>query len=537
MSGDIFELLGGIGLFLLGMHLMTDALRRLAGRKAREVMARFTRRPVSGAVTGALATVAVQSSSATMITTVGFVGAGLLSFPQALGILYGAGIGTTVTGWLILLVGFKLQLTVAAFPVLFAAALIRVLGAERWARPAMMAAGLSLVFLGIDMMQSGLAPYEARLTPESFAQATLAGRLQLVAIGVLVTLITQSSSAGVAGVLVLLSGQALTFEQAAALVIGMHIGTTFTPLLASIGGSVAVRQTALANVVYHVLSGMFGLVLIDTTARLVVAPLLAGDAQLGLVVFHTGFNLVGAAVMLPLTARFARAVTRLVPETAAARASARLDGQLLEAPDAAIDMTAAVLRDLGDDLFAALARGMHGDRQLADLARSRDALLAELELVEDYLSRVRVQERHPEQMLRFDALWHQLDHLRRLHFRAGQGARLRTALSEARLFRAAALFRATLERHAHSKEEARRNADRLGRLGQRLARMEARTRSATRRHPPHVIGLTSAELFRLTDALRWMRRSTHHAQRIITYQIQAVETHSERPAQPGGTVR
>lgn len=532
MSGDILELLGGIGLFLLGMHLMTDALRRIAGRQAREIMARFTRRPLSGAVTGTMATVAVQSSSATMITTVGFVGAGLLSFPQALGILYGAGIGTTVTGWLILLVGFKLQLTVAAFPVLFAAALIRVLAAERWARPAMMAAGLSLVFLGIGMMQSGLAPYEARLTPDSFAQATLAGRLQLVAIGVLVTLITQSSSAGVAGLLVLLAGQALTFEQAAALVIGMHIGTTFTPLLASVGGSVAVRQTALANVVYHVLSGVFGLVLIDATARLVVGPVLAGDAQLGLVVFHTGFNLAGAAVMLPLTGRFARLITRLVPEVATARASARLDRQLLEAPDAAIDMTAAVLRDLGDDLFAALSRGLRGDRELAELARSRDTLLTELERVEDFLSRVRIHERQPEQVLRFDALWHQLDHLRRLHFRAGQGARLRTAMNEARLARAVILFRVILERHAMRQADARRNCERLTRLEHRLARMEARMRGLTRRHPPHVVGLTSAELFRLTDALRWMRRSTHHVQRILSYQMQAIETRSDAAATP-----
>src|SRR5690606_6814484 len=127
MTGATITLLGGIGLFLFGMQTMTEALRQVASARAREVLARFTRTPLSGAVTGALTTLVVQSSTATTITTVGFVGAGLLSFQQALGVIFGASLGTTGTGWLILLLGVRLDIGAAALPALFLAAMLRAL--------------------------------------------------------------------------------------------------------------------------------------------------------------------------------------------------------------------------------------------------------------------------------------------------------------------------------------------------------------------------------------------------------------------------
>ena len=153
MDAGILTLLGGIGLFLFGMHSMTGALRGLAAGAVRTGLARFTRTPLSGTLTGAVATATIQSSSATMVTVVGFVGAGLLTFPQALGVIFGAGIGTTFTGWMVLFLGFRLPLSAAALPALFFASLAVLLAGGQVARVAQAVAGLALVFIGLDFMQ------------------------------------------------------------------------------------------------------------------------------------------------------------------------------------------------------------------------------------------------------------------------------------------------------------------------------------------------------------------------------------------------
>lgn len=520
MTNTLITLLGGIGLFLLGMHLMTDALKHLASRKARQSLARFTQRPLYGSVTGALTTAAVQSSTATMVTTVGFVGAGLMTFQQALGILYGASIGTTITGWIVLLAGFRLQLTVAAMPLLFLAVVVRLFARGITARVAISLAGLALVFLGIDMMQDGLEGYEDRLTPEIFPPASSLGRVQLLGIGLMVTLVTQSSSAGVAGMLVLLGTGAVSFEQAAAMVIGMHIGTTSTPLLAALGGSPAMRQTAVANVAYHLVTGLLALAFIDLFARLVAGQMLNGDSQLGLVMFHTGFNLVGTAMMLPLTARFAAVMLRVMPEHAAARPTARLDRAMLSDAGAALDTAASVLRDLSGEIFTALSGVLRPGADHDELAHTRAQVGNDIEPLEEFLSRITVDASSERQLIRYNALLHQLDHLRRLHYRCGQGARIRTALAEPSLRRHVALLRGTLSAHGTG-DGAQQRAERLDRLERRLGLLEARTRHLTRRRTPAALGRTAAELFQLTDSLRWMRRSAQHAERIVTYQVEA----------------
>lgn len=528
MTPGLLTLVGGIGLFLFGMQTMTDALRQLASTQARQVLARFTRTPASGALTGALTTAAIQSSTATMVTTVGFVGAGLLSFSQALGIIFGASVGTTVTGWMVLFLGFRLPLSAAALPVLFAAALLRVLSNGQTARAALAVAGLCLVFLGIDLMQTGMEAYEGRLSPADFPPASFFGRLQLVAIGIVVTLITQSSSAGVAGTLVLLAGGAVSFEQAAALVIGMHVGTTFTALLASVGGSLAVRRTAVANVVYHVASGAIALLFIDLVAAGLARGALFGDSQIGLVVFHTGFNLIGTAVMLPITAQFAALIERMIPERLTASLADRLDPRLLGEAGAALDTAGSVLREATDRLFTALADEMGPEPPAPGAMESvRQDLEPVLDAMQDYLGRIEVDRDRVRDLQRLDALLQQHDHLRRLHARAAQGARIRALMRQERLSRHVGVFRGCLLRHVAEHPEGAGLAHRLARLDGRLERIEARVRHTTLRRPAYVMGLTTADVFRLADALRWMRRSLEHAARIIEYDDVAAERLSD----------
>ena len=145
----IVQVLGGLGLFLLGMIIMTEGLRELAGDMIRSALMRFTSSPVTGAATGAISTAILQSSSATTVAAVGFVGAGLMTFDSSLGIIFGANIGTTITGWLVALFGFKLKLGTIMLPLILAGAILRLFAAGRLSSTGYALAGFGLIFVGI----------------------------------------------------------------------------------------------------------------------------------------------------------------------------------------------------------------------------------------------------------------------------------------------------------------------------------------------------------------------------------------------------
>ena len=241
------QALGGLGLFLLGMIIMTDGLRTLGGDSMRAALMRFTHSPFTGAATGAISTAILQSSSATTVAAVGFVGAGLLTFPQSLGIIFGANLGTTITGWLVALLGLKLQLGELVLPLVFVGAILKLFARDKVSAVGYALAGFSLIFIGITQMQLGMSGMQGLITPDNLPEDTWLGRIQLVGLGVIATVITQSSSAGVAATLTVLYAGAIRFEQAAALVIGMDIGTTVTAAMAVIGGTIEARRTGLAH--------------------------------------------------------------------------------------------------------------------------------------------------------------------------------------------------------------------------------------------------------------------------------------------------
>lgn len=503
----MIALLGGIGLFLFGMQSMTEALRQIASSRARSVLAAFARNPLSGALTGAATTAAVQSSTATMVTTVGFVGAGMLTFPQALGIIFGANIGTTVTGWMVMFLGFRLPLSAAAMPLLFAAALLRVLVSGQTGRVATAVAGLCLIFLGIELMKDGMAAFRDDLSPATFPAPTIAGRLQLVGLGLAITLVTQSSSAGVAATLVLVAGGAVGFEQAAALVIGMHIGTTFTPVLAAIGGSIAVRRTAIANVVYLVISGALALGLIDLFGAALNPEVSRAQAQLALVAFHTGFNVVGAVVMLPLVRPYAALIGWLVPD-APRRLSAPLDRRALSDPAAALDALSITARGVVRRLFEALGGAMKpgaSPRHLPPVLAECTAALTEMHA---FQAQIQLPGDDFADLERHEALLHLQDHLTRIIYRAGQSNRMTGALADPKLRRAARHLGVLLSCQSAGIQVQ----PRLERLNHHLNAREARLRRQILRS-----GLAPARLFALTDSLRWLRRTSAHAERIVHY--------------------
>lgn len=514
MTGGLLGFLGGIGLFLFGMETMTAALRELAGERLRRWLLRMTRTPLRGVMTGAAITAAVQSSSAVTVMAIGFVGAGLLGFTQSLGVLYGAHVGTTATGWIVALVGVKLKLGTLALPLLFLAALAGIFGEGRLARLGRMLAGLSLLFIGLDLMQASMAGMEGLVTPKSLPEGEAwAGRLILVLLGMGLTAVMQSSSAGVALTLVLLGGGAIDLAQAAAMVIGMTLGSTLTGLLAAMGGGVEMRRTAIANLLFGAGTAAIAFVLLDLVLAILPGTALQRDTQTALVLFHTFFNLVGTLVFLPLTSAFSRMMHRLVPDRPATLAAA-LDPALLSDPGTALDAAArtagAMAEAAGTALGAALApRDRRDLRPLAALSGQLDpARLA----LEQWLSQLHLPQDRPEALARMAALMHLVDHLARLAARTREADRIAHLADSPQLARPARAVAAALRQRPRP-GQARRLEERV----QILARKHRR--GAMLREHAGMIDLPG--VFRETDALRWLDRVADHAERIAHYRNEA----------------
>ncbi len=408
---------GGLGLFLLGMLIMTEGLRSLAGDTIRNTLMRFTKSPYSGAATGAISTALLQSSSATTVMAVGFVGAGFMTFPQSLGIIFGANIGSTMTGWMVALFGFKLDLGTILLPLILLGVILKLIFHGKISAFGYALAGFGLIFVGISMMQEGMSGFEGMITPEDLPSDTLIGRLKLVVLGILSTLITQASSAGVAVTLTALYANAINFEQAAALVIGMDVGTTVTALMASIGGSENVRRTGFSHVIYNLFTGAMALFLITPYIYIwdTLAPgALMQNAEIALVAFHTSFNILGVMIVLPFTHQFAHLIEKIIPYKEPTFTE-KLDKRLLEEPNLALE----VARISAQDEFIALLQ--HINFILGDVKYGKKYDLTLLQSALDktlhYIDQINPKREKDAKWKELISLIHILDHAQRLHER------------------------------------------------------------------------------------------------------------------------
>ncbi|UHQ19723.1 Na/Pi symporter [Lysobacter sp. KIS68-7] len=314
-------MLGGVGLFLLGMSVMTGGLKSLAGSKLRETLQKMAATPLSGAFWGAFVTLIVQSSSATTMTTIGLVSAGLLTFAQGLGLVFGANVGTTGTGWLIALIGVRVSLTSAALPLIFVGALLKLLGRGRLSAAGAALAGFALVLFGLTTLQQGMGGLAEQLHPADLpavsgvgAWSGLWGVLALVGLGLAMTAVMQSSTAAIAVTLSAHFAGAVGLDQACALIIGQNIGTATSSALAAIGASATAKRLALAYVLFKLVAAAIALALFPVTTPLLVRASGSIDGVTLLAAYHTAYNVVGVAVLLPLIDRFTRFVERLLPE-------------------------------------------------------------------------------------------------------------------------------------------------------------------------------------------------------------------------------
>ncbi len=304
-------LAGGLGLFLYGMNLMSKGFELAAGERLRHWLSVLTNKRITGVLAGTGITAIIQSSSATSVMVVGFVNAGLMTLNQAIGVIMGANIGTTVTG---LIIAF--QLTKIAPIVLLAGVIMRVFltnrSVNRWG---LIVVGFGMLFVGMQIMSDSMKPLadmpELRVFMTSFESPVVG-----VLVGTLVTAVIQSSSASI-GILQVMALEGLINAHAAfPLVLGMNIGTCITALLASIGTNTNARRTAVMHLIMKIFEASFFLLIsafLDIPA--LIQSLMPGrDGAWEIAAMHTVFNIVNTSVLFPFGDRIVRLVVRLVPE-------------------------------------------------------------------------------------------------------------------------------------------------------------------------------------------------------------------------------
>src|SRR5215468_11240722 len=317
------SVLGGVGLFLLGMSVMTIGLKALAGSGLRTTLSKVAATPLSGTFWGAFVTLIVQSSSATTMTTIGLVSAGLLTFSQGLGLVFGANVGTTGTGWLIALIGVRVSLTAAALPMIFVGALIKLLGRGRVSAAGGALAGFALVLLGLTTLQQGMGGLAEQLHPADLPTvfgpgvnwwSSLFAVLSLIVAGLVMTAVMQSSTASIAVTLSAYFAGAVGLDQACALIIGQNIGTATSSAMAAIGASSTAKRLALAYILFKLVAALIALLLFPLTTPLLVRASRTIDGVTLLAGYHTAYNVIGVLVLMPLINGFTRIVEWILPE-------------------------------------------------------------------------------------------------------------------------------------------------------------------------------------------------------------------------------
>ena len=337
---QLLTLLGALGMFLYGMNLMSGGLQKAAGSKMRGFLSAMTSNPFKGVFTGLGITTVIQSSSATTVMTVGFVNAGLLTLSQAVGVIMGANIGTTVTAWLVSLLGFKADISLFAVPLMAVGFILSLAKSDKRRHISELITGFSLLFLGLSLMKESVP--DLRETPEvlSFIQNWTSygfgSVLIFLVFGTVLTLVLQSSSATMALTLIMVNMGWIPFEMGAAMVLGENIGTTITANIAAAVGNANARRAALAHTLFNLFGVCWALILFRPFLSLVGltitwlglpnpmevvhsadVPMTEDDGMAtlyGISMLHTLFNLFNTLILIWFVNVIVKVVSRVVKD-------------------------------------------------------------------------------------------------------------------------------------------------------------------------------------------------------------------------------
>ena len=335
---QVFTLLGALGMFLYGMNLMSSGLQKAAGERLRGFLSAMTSNPLKGVLTGMGITAVIQSSSATTVMVVSFVNAGLLTLVQAIGVIMGANIGTTITAWMVAFLGFKADISILAIPLMLFGFLFSNSKKDQRKNIGELIVGFCLLFLGLSFMKESVP--DLRQTPEvlefvsTWSSHGFGSVLLFLLFGTILTLVLQSSSATMAITLIMLSMGWIPFGMACAMVLGENIGTTITANIAASIGNTQAKRAAMSHTIFNVFGVLWALILFNPFLRLVglVTEKLFGlpnpaaegfsvpgptspegtAALYGLSMLHTLFNMTNTLILVWFTGLIGKAVSWII---------------------------------------------------------------------------------------------------------------------------------------------------------------------------------------------------------------------------------
>lgn len=324
---QLLNLLGALGFFIYGMKLMSESIQKVAGSKMRQILGAMTSNRFKAVFTGFVLTSLVQSSSATTVLVVSFVNAGLLSLVESIGVIMGANIGTTITAWLISIIGFKVKIANYALPIIAIGFPLLFVSRNKLKSWGEVLIGFALLFIGLAYLKDSVPDLKSNPEVLEFLSAyTDLGFLSIllfVGIGTIVTLVVQSSSAAMALTLVAANNGWVPFELAAAMVLGENIGTTITANLAALVANVHAKRAAAAHFIFNIFGVIWIIALmsffldgIDSYMQnnYGMSPFNDPEAiPIGLSIFHTAFNIINTLILVNFVGFIARTVTRMIP--------------------------------------------------------------------------------------------------------------------------------------------------------------------------------------------------------------------------------
>lgn len=401
MISSVFQILGGLALFMLAMEMMTTGLKNAAGHQLRHLLGTWTRTPLRGLMAGFAITGIVQHSGAVTVATIGFVNAGLLTLAQSLGVIFGSNIGTTMTAWLVSLVGFGFKIEALALPLLAAGVGFKMISRnQRNQFLGEALAGFALFFLGLSILKTALESLAGGFTDGGIISPDY-GLFTFLVIGFLATVLTQSSSAALAIVLTAAAGGLIGLDNAAAAVIGANLGSTSTAALSALKATANARRLAIGHILFNVFTGAIALIILPvmlwTVAMLTDWLNLEANPAVSLALFHTLFNVLGAAIMLPFTKPFARFLGRMFRSKEEDNAVPRyLDDTLITTPELAIGAVDQEMKRLIGHSRGLLRVCL--DRESlteADIRPKADAIRNLNRAITDYIGRLRAEKMHP----------------------------------------------------------------------------------------------------------------------------------------------
>lgn len=410
---DFLQLVGALGIFIFGMKIFSEGLQKIAGARLKGILSGMTRNRFTGVITGFATTAITQSSTTTTVMAVSFVNAGLLTFVQSTGVIMGANIGTTITAWIVALFGFKMQITPIAM------ALIGVFFAflfsknQRWRNVAETMVGFGILFIGLEFIKNGVP--DIRSNPEILIMFTMFsdyGYLSLlffVAVGTLLTLMTQSSSAATAITLVMLFEGWISFPIAAAMVLGENIGTTVTANIAAMVGNVHAKRAARFHLLFNVIGVTWMLILmypmlslIDyiimtasgstlSVMNLTDDPAVRANSTLALSLFHTSFNVLNVVILFAFIPYLVRLVEKLQPLKDGSSEQYHLryiSTGVMNSPGLAIEQAQKEIQQ-----FASIVETMHDsvNELLFDPSAQRETLLKRIHEYEEETDQLEIE--------------------------------------------------------------------------------------------------------------------------------------------------